>query len=439
MELTTADVAEATGGEVFGRETVVSGASIDTRTLRRGQLFVPIVDERDGHDFIGAAVHAGAAAYLTAGPIEAGVAIRVADTRAALLELGRLARSRLAAQVVGVTGSVGKTTTKDLLAAVLGSTFLTAASKASFNNELGVPLTLLEAADDASAAVIEMGARGVGHIAMLCEVARPTIGVVTVVAGSHLESFGSLDGVATGKAELVEALPAHGTAVLNADDHRVAAMAARTEARVVTFGRGPADVQATDVVLDDDLRTRFTVHTPWGDAPVHLGVRGEHQVMNALAALAAGLVAEVPLAAAVDALASGPVSAHRMHLSTAPGGARILNDAYNANPTSMRAALDALAALPAARRIAVVGTMAEMGESGAASHAEIAHEAQDRGIRVIAVAEPAYGPEVEAVPDVAAAIEALADLGDGDAVLVKASRVAGLEAVAAALLASPAS
>ncbi|HEY4376367.1 MAG TPA: Mur ligase family protein, partial [Acidimicrobiales bacterium] len=192
MELTTADVAEATGGEVFGRETVVSGTSIDTRTLRRGQLFVPIVDERDGHDFIGAAVHAGAAAYLTEGPIEAGVAIRVADTRAALLELGRLARTRLAAQVVGVTGSVGKTTTKDLLAAVLGSTFLTAASKASFNNELGVPLTLLEAADDANAAVIEMGARGVGHIAMLCEVARPTIGVVTVVAGSHLESFGTL-------------------------------------------------------------------------------------------------------------------------------------------------------------------------------------------------------------------------------------------------------
>jgi UDP-N-acetylmuramoyl-tripeptide--D-alanyl-D-alanine ligase len=214
MHFTTEEVRDATSGETFGRPARVSGVSIDSRTVEPDELFVPIVAERDGHDFIGAAIERGAAAYLTSGPIEAGTAIRVDDTAVALTALGRYARTRLPDRVVGVTGSVGKTSAKDLLRAVGDTTWRTWANPGSFNNELGVPLTLANAPDDAELVVIEMGARGVGHIADLCETARPTVGIVTVVAGAHLEQFGDLDGVARAKSELVRSLAADGTAVL---------------------------------------------------------------------------------------------------------------------------------------------------------------------------------------------------------------------------------
>lgn len=428
------EIAEAVAGEVFGRDVVVDGAGIDSRSLRPGQLFVPIVDARDGHDFIGAAVKAGAPAYLSSGPIEAGTAIRVEDTSAALLALGRHARTRLPERIIGITGSVGKTSTKDLLAAVLATTYATAASERSFNNELGVPLTLFNAPDRTEATVVEMGARGIGHVARLCEVARPTIGVVTVVAGAHLELFGSIDDIARAKGELVEALPATGTAVLNADDHRVAAMAHRTEASVLTFGLDGADVRAEGIALDDELRPSFRLRTPDGDAEVRLAVHGFQHVTNALAATAAGLAAGVPLDAAVTALAGAELSGLRMQLDTVPSGARVLNDAYNANPTSVLAALDALAALPAGRRIAVLGTMAELGADGGAEHVRVRKHADALGIRVISVAEPSYGVEgADAVDGIDAAFDRLGPLGEGDAVLVKASRVVGLERLAARL------
>lgn len=210
VRLTTTEVARATNGEVFGRDTTVDGASIDSRTIEPGRLFVPVVAERDGHDFIAAAVGAGAAAYLTAGPIEAGTAVLVDDTTQALGRLGSLARTRLEGHVVGVTGSVGKTSLKDLLGAVAATTWPTHVARGSFNNELGVPITLLDAPDGTGFTVVEMGARGQGHVAQLCEVARPTVGVVTVVAGAHLEQFGSLDTVAAAKGELVEALAPEG-------------------------------------------------------------------------------------------------------------------------------------------------------------------------------------------------------------------------------------
>jgi len=423
---------------VFGRDVVVDGASIDSRSTRPGQLFVPIVDARDGHDFIGAALRAGAPAYLTSGPLEAGTAIRVADTATALLDLGRLARTRLPDRVVGITGSVGKTSTKDLLAEVLSASYATAANERSFNNELGVPLTLVEAPEGTEATIVEMGARGAGHIALLCDIARPTIGVVTVVAGAHLEQFGTLDDVARAKGELVEALPAGGTAVLNADDERVAAMATRTDARVLTFGTHGGDVRAEDIRLDDALRPGFRLRTPAGDADVRLAVHGVHQVTNALAAAAAGLAADVDLDAIVGALAGAELSALRMQLDTLASGARVVNDAYNANPASTLAALDALAALPAARRVAVLGTMAELGPDAAAEHARVAARARDLGIRIISVAEPAYavtGPD--AVVDIDGALARLGRLDADDAVLVKASRVVGLERLAARLAAGP--
>ncbi len=451
MRMTTAEIAEVTGGEVFGREVEVDGVGIDSRQISRGQLFVPVVAERDGHDFIGAAVAAGAAAYLSSGPIEAATAVVVADTRRALTSLGMAARRRIGGPVVGVTGSVGKTSLKDILRAVGETTWRTHASTRSLNNELGVPLTLLNAPDEVELAVVEMGARGLGHIADLCEVAAPTVGIVTVVAGAHLEQFGDLDGVARAKGELIEALPSDGLAVLNADDPRVLAMAERGPARAVTFGVGAGDVRASGVVLDDALRARFTLSSPWGHAVVRLSVAGEHQVVNSLGAAAAALGLGASLEAVVDGLGRAELSPGRMHVATLADGTRLIDDSYNANPTSMAAALRAVAATGAAagRCFAVIGTMAELGAEAEASHRKIARLAASLGVQVVAVAEPGYGapdpgtaqvrpPTHVSTPEEAATL--LADhLGPGTVILVKASRSAGLERVVAALVSAASS
>lgn len=442
MRLTTTEVARATNGEVFGRDTTVDGASIDSRTIEPGRLFVPVVAERDGHDFIAAAVGAGAAAYLTAGPIEAGTAVLVDDTTQALGRLGSLARTRLEGHVVGVTGSVGKTSLKDLLGAVAATTWPTHVARGSFNNELGVPITLLDAPDGTGFTVVEMGARGQGHLAQLCEVARPTVGVVTVVAGAHLEQFGSLDTVAAAKGELVEALAPEGLAVLNHDDARVAAMAGRTRATVVTFGRYGGDVSARSLSLGPDLRATFELVSPWGSTTVCLGVAGEHQVTNALGAAAVALGLGAQLEAVAAGLEGAALSKGRMHLRVAADGLRVLDDSYNANPTSMAAGLRALAALPARRRVAILGTMAELGADAEAAHLEVAALARDLGVETVAVAEPRYGPavrgELSHVSDPAQVAEAAGLSGDGRggdvAVLVKASRSARLERVVELLL-----
>ncbi len=436
MRFTTSALAAATGGEVFGRETEIDGAAIDSRHLLPGQLFVPLVAERDGHDFIGAALAAGAGAYLTSGPIEAGTAVRVADTGVALTQLGVAARDRLPDRVVGITGSVGKTSLKDMLASVASTTFRAAASVGSFNNELGVPLTLLDAPDDTECTVLEMGARGVGHIADLCAVGRPTIGVVTVVAGVHLQAFGTLDDVAHGKGELVAALPADGTAVLNADDPQVVAMASRTSARVLTFGQDAGDVRAVEVTLDEHLHSTFELQSPWGAVDIRLAVAGRHQVINALGAAAAALAMGVTLEGVAEGLGGARLSAMRMDLVATDAGYRVLNDSYNANPTSMAAALHAIAELPANRRFAVLGTMAELGDDEADQHHTLTVLAEDLDIHLISVAQPWYrvqGPDAAADIDGALARLRELGLGDGDVVLVKASRSAGLDRLATAL------
>ena len=448
MRWSPQEVALATGGTlVVGQQAEpgsLSGVSIDTRRLAPGALFVALRAERDGHRWIRSAVEAGAGAVLVdeawarsaPGPESTPPFVVVADTSAALLDLGRAARSRLTAQVTGVTGSVGKTSTKDLAAAALGARLRTTASEKSFNNELGVPLTLANAPEDTEAAVIEMGARGPGHIARLCQVARPDIGVVTAVVAAHTEHFGDLEGVAAAKAELVEALPAAGTAILNGDDPRVRAMAGRTTARVLLYSAAAepvqADLVAEQVLLDDELRPQFVVRGPWGSTSVRLGARGAHQVGNALAALAVAWCCGVPLDDAAAALTSAPLSPWRMELRRSLAGAVILNDAYNANPASMVAALDALAALPARRRVAVLGEMAELGPSSRADHQAVAERAERLGLELLPVATDAYGPG--AVTGIEEAVAALGPLGPGDAVLVKASRVAGLERLAAVLL-----
>jgi UDP-N-acetylmuramoyl-tripeptide--D-alanyl-D-alanine ligase len=429
MRFTVDEIADATRGVRSGDAQQVDGVTIDSRAVQGGELFVPVVAARDGHDFIADALAAGAAAYLTSREPAGGTAVRVGDTGVALLEVGRRARGRMNATVVGITGSVGKTTVKDLTAAALRAHTRVAASERSFNNELGVPLTLANAPDDVEAVVVEMGARGHGHVALLCDIARPHVGVVTAVALAHTEFFGSVDDVARAKGELVAALPAGGTAVLNADDVRVAAMADRTAARVLTFGAAPqADVRASSVVLSQDLRPRFRLHSPWGDADVALAVHGAHQVGNALAAAGAALATGAPLEAVAAGLARGTASPSRMALTVAPSGTRILDDSYNANPTSMTAALRALAALPAGRRTAVLGLMAELGPTSEDEHRAIAALAAELDVRVIAFVTPAYG--VAPVDGLDAAVRALGPLGPDDAVLVKGSRVAGLERLA---------
>ncbi len=434
MRIDASSLAAALHGELVGPDVVLDGLSIDSRSVAPGQLFAAVQGERDGHDFAAAALRAGAGAVLVERVIEPGPSIVVDSVATALPALAGHVRDRMPDRVVGVTGSVGKTTTKDLLASVLGRLFVTAASERSFNNELGVPLTLANAPDDVEAIVVEMGARGSGHITTLCDMARPTVGVVTTVEGVHTEVMGDLEQIARTKGELIDALPADGLAVLNAEVDLVAAMASRSAAPVLRFGAG-GDVRASGVEVDVELRPSFRLESSWGSAPVRLGIRGVHNVSNALAAAAAGLGLGVPLEQVVEGLELSGSSPWRMDLQRAASGLLVLNDAYNAGPASMAAALRSLASLPVSRRVAVVGVMAELGESAPEEHARIAALAESLDVQLVPVATELYG--VAPVPDTDEALATLGGLGlgDGDVVLVKGSRVAGLEVVAAALLA----
>lgn len=432
MRFSTSDIARLVGGTLVGPDVVVDGATNDSRGVRGGELFVAIRAERDGHDFIGGALESGAAAYLSAEPSRGGTAVVVDDTLAALERLGAAARDRLPDRVVAITGSVGKTSTKDLLVAALHGAGPITASPLSFNNEIGVPLTLLSASEEVRVVVVEMGARGRGHIARLCRIARPTIGVVTRVGASHTAAFGTIEDVARAKAELVEALPASGTAVLNADDPNVMAMAAVAPGRVVTFGQSAAaDVRVTLLDLDDELQPLVCLETPSGTVEVRIAARGAQQATNSAAATAAALACGARLRDVVDGLSKAVMSGLRMQLEHAPCGAVILNDSYNANPLSMVAAMEALVHLPAARHTAILGAMAELGALSADEHRRIGALAASMGIRVIAL-DPAYGAG-EVVADANQAQAALGALGAGDAVLVKGSRVAGLDDLASRL------
>jgi UDP-N-acetylmuramoyl-tripeptide--D-alanyl-D-alanine ligase len=431
VRFSTTELADRLGGELVGPDLFVDGASIDSRTTEPGQLFVPIVAERDGHDFIPAALHAGAPAYLTAQAPVGATAIVVDDTATALLNIGVAARGRVSGGVVGITGSVGKTTTKDLVRGCLAASYRTTASARSFNNELGLPLTLVNAPDDAQWIVLELGARGLGHIARLAQVARPDVGIVTAVAMAHVEFFGDLDSVARAKGELVAALPESGVAVLNFDDPRVARMAQFSPCPVLGYAvTADAEVRAEAVTLDDELQPSFRLVTPWGKGDVRLSLHGAQQVPNALAAAAAALWCGVPLEVAAAALETVTAPPLRMELRRPPGGPALLVDCYNANPASTEAALRALAALPAARRVAILGLMAELGADTEDAHRAVAALAADLGIAVHGYETKLYGTDV--VPDAAGAVGLLRSLSAGDAALLKGSRVAALEDVVTA-------
>ena len=457
IALTLGDVAGIVDGELVSADpdVVVTGSvEFDSRLIGPGGLFLAFPGDRaDGHDFAPTAFAAGAVAVLGTRAVD-GPSIVVADVLAALAALAAAVVRRLPdLTVVGVTGSAGKTSTKDLLAALLGRVGPTVAPPESFNNELGHPYTVLKATEETRFLVLEKSARGVGHIAYLTRIAPPRIGVVLNVGSAHLGEFGSREAIAQAKGELVEALPASpdgGVAVLNADDPAVAAMAARTTARVVTVGVSrSADVRAEDVRLDALGRASFTVVAGGEKVHVALRVSGEHQVGNALAAIAAARECGLGLSDAADALGvTEAASKWRMEISERSDGVVIVNDAYNANPESMRAALKTLAAMGATGRTwALLGPMAELGGAAVAEHDTLGRFAVRLNIgRLVAVGaaarpiaqgaslEGSYDGEALWVPDIQAAIDLVGpQLRSGDVVLVKASRSARLERLADAL------
>jgi len=457
IPLSISAIAEITGASLDGvadPAAVVSGpVVIDSRQAVPGAMFAALPGEHaDGHDFAAAAAAAGAVVML--GTRSVGVpALIVADVQAALGRLARGVVDRLPGLVIaGITGSAGKTTTKDLAAQLISSLGPTVWPENSFNNEIGHPLTVLRTGQDTRYLVTELSARGPGHIAALCRIAPPRFGVVLCVGNAHAGEFGGVAQVAAAKAELPRALPASGAALLNADDPLVAAMAADTPARVVTFGRSAdAHVRATRVSLDELSRPRFTLEMPGGSAAVILRLHGEHNITNALAAAAlAGHLGMDVAAIGAGLSAARALSKWRMEVTERPDGVVVVNDAYNASPEAMTAALAALRVIAAGRRAyAVLGRMAELGERSREFHEQVGTVAARTGLAgLIAVGEEAapmltgakasagFRGELIAVPDGTAALAALAErLRPGDVVLVKASRAAGLQAVALALAA----
>ncbi len=429
MRFRAVEIASATGGQLHGPDLEIDGVSFDSRSVQPGQLFVPIIAERDGHDFIPEALARGAAAYLTDRAPFGGTAIEVPDTVRALMALAAVKRQQIAGTVIGITGSVGQTSTKDLALAALSASKATWANERSFNNEQGLPTAILNAPAQIDVLVLEMGMRGFGEIADLCRIARPTIGVVTLVAEAHGDRVGGIEGVARAKSELIVSLPASGVAILNADDARTRAMSAVSAAPVLLFGESSdADVRISELQVDGLARACFHLDSPWGVCNVQLAVTGRHMAINAAAALACVGAVGGDLLAGAAALATARLSSMRMEMMQLASGALLLNDAYNANPTSMRAALETLAQLPATHRVAVLGLMAEI-PNAEAEHRAVLQHAHELGIEVLA-----YETELYGIAPVDDPIVALGSLASGVAVLVKGSRVVGLERLIARLV-----
>ena len=429
MEFTTSQIAHVTSGELKGEEKVIQAAIQDSRKVTPGCLFIPLISERDGHAYIEEALSLGATAYLTEQEPKEGTSIRVENTATALIQLGKAARFSFHVPVVGITGSVGKTSVKDMTSAVLSQQGDVHASPNSYNNEIGVPLTLLNAPEESSFLVLEMGARKEGDIGNLSEIVYPDIGVITTVVASHTEVFGSLDSISNTKGEILERLPSEGCAVLNADVDEVMRQSPRTRARKLTFGQ-LGEVRASSVKFDQNLQAAFVVETPWGRAEIKLNVAGEHMISNALAAASVGLAAGLTLEAVGEGLSRVELSPLRMEITNSSSGATVINDTYNANPTSMKAAINSLSMLPCSgRKIAFLGLMAELGEQSSQAHIEVERHAEELGVEVIAVETELYGDvrnvEIAGIEDV---IESMS-LDKSDAILFKASRVVGLETI----------
>jgi UDP-N-acetylmuramoyl-tripeptide--D-alanyl-D-alanine ligase len=453
ISITLAEAAEAMHGEACGLKAealtrALTGVVTDSRLAGDGTLFVAIPGDRvDGHDFAEEAHGRGAVAALVNRRVD-GPSILVADTVLALGQLASTVRRRLSGcSVIAITGSSGKTSTKDLLAQVLDSVGPTVAPEGSFNTEVGLPMTILRADEGTRHLILEMGMRGIGHISYLCDLAVPDIGILLNVGSAHLGLLGSREAIAEAKGEILDLLPADGFAILGGDDPAVMSQAHRAGARVVTFGEGESvDVRATHVELDAQARAHFTVTADGHRAEVRLQFHGRHYVANALAVAAACLSLGHPLDWTAQAISGAlPRSRWRMEVHRSADGTTVINDAYNANPESMRAALQTLAAMSDGRRSwAVLGQMLELGEISESEHAQLGQLASRLGIRLVCA-----GPGTEAMHQAALAGQGISvwvegvdeanallaeELRPGDIVLVKASRGIGLDRVAVPLV-----
>lgn len=452
IPLRLSEIARITGGQIHdamggsGADPLVDGPVVtDSREARAGSLYVARIGEvMDGHQFVAGAGDLGAVAALTSRPVADLPCVVVADVQAAFVSLASALIERNAhVVVIAVTGSSGKTSTKDLLLSVLQRHGETVANVGSLNSEVGVPLTVCRITSTTSYLVLEMGARAIGHLDYLTRMAPPQIGVVLNVGTAHVGEFGSQGAIGTAKAELVQALPATGFAVLNADDPIVSAMASQTRAHVIPVGESAlAAVRAVDISLDPQGRASFTLVTDQGSAPVALGLCGEHHVGNALAVAAVALIVGMTLQDVATALGEArPLSRWRMEVHERADGVTIVNDAYNANPDSMRAALKTLAIMGKGRRTwAVLGEMRELGPGSITEHEALGRLAVRLNVsRVVAVGERTQpiqsgaqhkGSKGEGsiwVPDIDAAYELLRqELTPGDVVLIKSSHDAGL-------------
>jgi UDP-N-acetylmuramoyl-tripeptide--D-alanyl-D-alanine ligase len=437
--------ARSCGGELVGADRPYTGVSTDTRTIKPGELFVALRGPRfNANEFIAAAEKAGAAGAVVDTPVDRPIAqIVVKDTQAALTTAAAAWRRQFRIPVVGVAGSNGKTTVKEMIAAILERTGVTLATRGNLNNHIGVPLTLFRLDAAHRYAVVEIGANRAGEVAELVEIARPTVGLITNAGAEHLEGFGSLEGVARAEGEMVAGLHADAVAVINADDEFVELWRGMTRAKVSTFGVDkPADFTATDLhtTIDRGFVTRFRLQAPMGSIPVELNLAGRHNVVNALCAAAAACAAGAGLDDVRAGLATMRPVPGRLQFKTAPSGAWIVDDSYNANPSSMKAGIEVLENVDA-RRWFVMGDMGELGDFAEDSHREIGRFARDHRIdRLFAtgrnskLAAEAFGAGAEWFEDVESLSQAVnAELTREVCVLVKGSRSAKLERVVEAI------
>jgi UDP-N-acetylmuramoyl-tripeptide--D-alanyl-D-alanine ligase len=432
-----------THGSLQGADADVSGVSIDTRSLQPGDLFVALPGERvDGHAFVAAAAAKGAIGALVAHRVDAAIAqVVVDDTQLALGDLASAVRAQQHVRVIGITGSNGKTTVKTLTASILSRHGRTHVNSGNYNNEIGLPLTLLAMPADSEYAVLEMGAGKPGDIDYLAAIARPDIGLVNGIAPAHLARMGSVEGVAETKGAIYSSLPADGVAIVNADDAFAPMFMGLAGARrVLRFGLDhAADVGADIIELRVDS-SHFVLSTPHGDADVELPLAGRHNVANALAAAAIAVALDVPMDTIVAGLENVPHVAGRLNLQSMPGGWTLIDDSYNANPGSAAAAIDTLA-IAGGTRWLVLGDMAELGADAARLHADIGALAKARGIdRLFAVgplsahAVAAFGAGADHFDDQASLVKAaVAELAPGVTCLVKGSRSSAMDKVVAAL------
>jgi UDP-N-acetylmuramoyl-tripeptide--D-alanyl-D-alanine ligase len=446
MSRTLGWFAKSCGGELIGADRAYSAVSSDTRSLKPGELFVALRGPRfNANEFVAAAAAAGAAGAVVDVRIDAPIAqILVGDTLEALQKSAAAWRAQFDIPVLGVAGSNGKTTCKEMTAAILSRAGETLHTRGSLNNHIGVPLTLhrLDAAH--RFAVIEIGTNHPGEVAALCKLARPTVGLITNAGAEHLEGFGTIEGAARAEGEMIADLDAPHSAVLNADDEFIGLWRGMTRARVVTFGvRQAADWSASDVqtaIGGDGFVTRFLLRTPAGDQPIEMNLAGGHNVANALCAAAAAMSAGASLEDVRGGLATMRPVPGRLQFKSAPSGAWIIDDSYNANPSSMKAGIEVLAGIDA-RRWLVMGDMGELGEAANESHGEIGRFARDHRIdrlfatgRLSALAAEAFGSGAEWFADAESLARAVeAELTREVCVLIKGSRSARLERVVDAL------